>query len=66
MKIQKFFQDYGYTAVKLIITHIAMSIFGLMLYIPTGANPMLGGIFGIVSVVFYFFNRRMGVSSLQG
>ena len=46
MKIQKFLNDYGYTAVKLIVTHIAMSIFGLMLYLPTGGSPMLGGIFG--------------------
>ena len=64
MKIKKFFQDYGYTAVKLIVTHIAMSVFGLMLYIPTGGNPLLGGIFGIISVVFYFFMINNDISKI--
>jgi len=64
MKIKKFFQDYGYTAVKLIVTHIAMSIFGLMLYLPTGGSPILGGIFGIVSVIFYFFMINNDISKV--
>jgi hypothetical protein len=64
MKFKKFIENYGYTAVKLIITHIAMSIFGLMLYIPTGGSPMLGGIFGIVSVVFYFFMVNNDISKI--
>jgi hypothetical protein len=64
MKIKKFFQDYGYTAVKLIVTHIAMSIFGLMLYLPTGGSPLLGGIFGIVSVIFYFFMINNDISKV--
>ena len=64
MKIKKFFQDYCYTAVKLIVTHIAMSVFGLMLYIPTGGNPLLGGIFGIVSVIFYFFMINNDISKI--
>ena len=64
MKIKKFFQDYGYTAVKLIVTHVAMSIFGLMLYLPTGGSDFLGGIFGIVSVIFYFFMINNDISKI--
>ena len=64
MKIKKFLQDYGYTAVKLIVTHIAMSIFGLMLYLPTGGNDFLGGIFGVLSVVFYFFMINNDISKI--
>ena len=64
MKLKKFIENYGYTAVKLIVTHIAMSIFGLMLYLPTGGSPMLGGIFGIVSVIFYFFMINNDISKV--
>ena len=64
MKIQKFFQDYGYTAVKLIVTHIAMSIFGLMICLPSSQNNLLYGIFGIVSVVFYFFMVNNDISKI--
>jgi hypothetical protein len=41
-----------------------MSVFGLMLYIPTGGNPILGGIFGIVSVIFYFFMINNDISKI--
>ncbi len=64
MKLKKFIENYGYTAVKLIVTHIAMSVFGLMLYLPTGGSPMLGGIFGIVSVIFYFFMINNDISKI--
>lgn len=64
MKIKKFFQDYGYTAVKLIVTHIAMSIFGLMICLPVAGNDLLFGIFGVVSVVFYFFMVNNDISKI--
>ena len=55
MNIKKFFDDYGYTILKLLGTHVAMSIFGLMVWLPTGNNKLIGGILGILCVVFYFF-----------
>ena len=64
MKLKKFIENYGYTAVKLIVTHIAMSVFGLMLFLPTGGSPMLGGIFGVVSVIFYFFMINNDISKV--
>ena len=36
----------------------------LMLYLPTGGSPMLGGIFGIVSVIFYFFMINNDISKI--
>lgn len=55
MKIKKFFQDYGYTIVKMIVTHIACSILGLMLYLPSANNQLFTLIFAIFTTVFYFF-----------
>lgn len=68
MKLKKFIQDYGYTVTKLIITHVVMSVFGLMLYLPMPAgNNVLVGIFGVVSLVFYFFmvNNDIGKIGAQ-
>jgi hypothetical protein len=64
MKIKKFFEDYGYTVVKLITTHIAMSIFGLMAYLPTGKNVLISGLLGVATVVFYFFMVNNDVSKI--
>lgn len=55
MKIRKFFEDYGYTIVKMLVTHVACSILGLMLYLPSVNNQLFTLIFGIFSTVFYFF-----------
>ena len=65
MKVKKFFEDYGYSIVKLIGTHIAMSVFGLMLYLPMPVDSnLLIGIFGVVSVVFYFFMINSDLSKV--
>jgi hypothetical protein len=55
MNIKKFFDDYGYTILKLLGTHVAMSIFGLMVWLPTGNNWLIGSILGVLCVIFYFF-----------
>ena len=60
-KIKEFFSENGYIAVKMMVVHIAISIFGLMLYLPFDeikTNPtdkLLAGLLGIFSIVFYFF-----------
>ncbi len=64
MKIKKFFEDYGYTILKLFGTHIAMSIFGLMVYLPTGGNRLIGGGLGIVCLIFYFFMINNDVAKI--
>ncbi len=62
MKFTKFFRENGYLAVKLIVVHIAMSIFGLMVYLPfdtsvegNASSRFIALILGIISVIFYFF-----------
>jgi hypothetical protein len=55
MNIKKFFDDYGYTILKLLGTHVAMSVFGLMVWLPTGNNWLIGSILGVLCVIFYFF-----------
>ncbi len=64
MNIKKFFEDYGYTILKLLGTHVAMSIFGLMVYLPTGGNRLIGGLLGVVCVIFYFFMINNDVSKV--
>ncbi len=64
MNIKKFFSDYGYTVLKLIVTHLAMSIFGLMVYLPTGGNRLIGGGLGILCLVFYFFMINNDVAKI--
>ena len=60
-KLKEFFSENGYIAVKMLIVHIAISIFGLMIYLPFDeikTNPtehLLCGLFGVFSIVFYFF-----------
>lgn len=60
-KLKEFFIENGYISVKMLVVHVAISIFGLMLYLPFDeikTNPtdkLLGGLFGIFSIVFYFF-----------
>ncbi|MGN1095792.1 MAG: hypothetical protein ACI4QR_05345 [Eubacteriales bacterium] len=61
MKIKNFFKENGYISVKILVVHIALSIFGLMVYLPfdtTGKNQthtFLALICSIFSIVFYFF-----------
>lgn len=60
-KLKEFFSENGYVAVKMLIVHIAISIFGLMLYLPfdevqtSRTEFLLCGLFGVFSVIFYFF-----------
>ncbi len=64
MNIKKFFDDYGYTILKLLGTHVAMSIFGLMVWLPTGGNRLIGGILGVLCLVFYFFMVNNDVAKI--
>ena len=60
-RLKKFFSENGYIAVKILVVHIALSIFGLMIYLPfdeIGSNAthtLLAGLFGVFSIIFYFF-----------
>ena len=62
MRLKNFFRENGYVAVKLIVVHIAMSIFGLAVSLPFNTTPkgsktqhFLALILGIFSIIFYFF-----------
>lgn len=62
MKLKNFFRENGYSAVKLIVVHIAISIFALMIFLPfdttaTGSSTQrfMALILGIFSIIFYFF-----------
>ncbi len=60
-KIKEFFSENGYIAVKMLIVHIAISIFGLMLFLPfdevktSPTERLFCGLLGVFSVLFYFF-----------
>ena len=60
-KIKDFFAKNGRIIVNIIVVHIAISIFGLMIWLPfdkIGENmthTVLAAICGIFSMVFYFF-----------
>lgn len=62
MRLKNFFRENGYRAVKLIVVHIAVSIFALSIYLPFNTTPtgsktqhFLALILGIFSIIFYFF-----------
>lgn len=62
MRLKNFFRENGYMAVKLIVIHIAMSIFALSVYFPFNTTSQgsktqhfLALILGIFSIIFYFF-----------
>ena len=59
MKIKRFFRENGYMIVKLLVTHLCMSIFGIMVYMPFKTESTTGRFFclalGICSLTFYIY-----------
>ncbi|MBO5374437.1 MAG: hypothetical protein J6A54_03190 [Clostridia bacterium] len=54
-KIKEFFRAYGGVIGKIIINHIAMSIFGLMVCFPTAKSPVLFWGASILAIGMYMF-----------
>lgn len=59
MKQKSFFSENGYEIVKLIVTHLCLSIFGIMVSIPFDAENVSGRFFclglGICAVLLYAY-----------
>lgn len=54
-KLKEFFNEYGKIVSKILINHVAMTVFGIIVLISTSKSKLLFHVSGVLAILMYMF-----------